>query len=269
MKRSLSKSTKNGVDDNVSEKLEKKMAPDLPVKLQPEETSQLEKTFHFEKKTQAEKKTAASPSVVVPWILNEVSECDVIDIFDPNVQMKVHAARLRDCWLAHGAQFPLEFARGLLQVLQGFNQDYGKCSGKRKRLACFLTTLFDKDNSPIYIRKGKEELWTLVLPELGRLELSRGKDWTSEEESRLREETACLLFEMTLHGGGGAVVKKGQQCTLCGDDMGREKSKMIIAIDDLKVKMRNVNIQAREERVKAQVKPAPWEVESTESENKD
>ncbi|GAQ87712.1 hypothetical protein KFL_003720030 [Klebsormidium nitens] len=242
MKRTLSKSPKQ---DNVPEKLEKDMAPDLPVKVQPEETSQLEKNFHSEKTL--EKKAAASPSVVVPWILNEVSECDISELFDCRVQMKVHAARLLDCWRAHEAEFPRAFARGLLQVLQGFDQDNAGSSKKIKSLACFLVHLFDGKDSAVHIRNGKEELWTLVLPELGRIELDRGKDWTSNAESRSREETSELLTAIGNHGRTCVV----QTCALCGEQLGRHSNSLVDAAYELQNKIYKMNVQARTPRKKA------------------
>ncbi|GAQ80037.1 hypothetical protein KFL_000440380 [Klebsormidium nitens] len=204
LKRSLSRPAK---ETSTSEQLQKDMAPILE-KLRDE-------------------KSAPPPSVVVSWVLKEVSECDLSDRFDRNVQMKVHAARLLGCWREYGAHFAISFAQRLVQAVQDLGTE-GMRSEKGQRLACFLVNLLDGENgSPFHIKNGSQELWRPVLEELGQLQLTREKDWSSEAASHAREETADLLNKMVAH------ASKGRMCSLCGDIVNKQS--------DMKIEMKSLS----------------------------
>lgn len=99
----------------------------------------------------------AEPSVVVPWVLQEVAEKDYLTnvtgiklresaLMEQSVQRKLHAKRLLTCWLEYGDAFPKAFATELLSLPKCGGLEEGAddtCrQGKIDRLACFLTSLF-------------------------------------------------------------------------------------------------------------------------------
>lgn len=190
IKRTFRTSTKNEVDASEpdSQQLEKHVFPEQLQKVPSPEPVE-------EPSEKEEEPVAATPSVVVPWVVREVAEYKGKDKFEWKVHMKVHAKRLLDCWLEYEDQFPKTFAQILVRFVASLHGDYFHYE-KVPRLACFLETLFDGGDSPIHIVNNAQELWPPVLEEIGHIHLTRGKEWTSTASSRSREETTALLNSM-------------------------------------------------------------------------
>lgn len=247
IKRSLGSPGENQVDasESASQQLEKHVFPEqLRKDLSPD---------HIEEPSEKEEEpVAATPSVVIPWVLREVVENTEKDRFALNFHAKLHAKRLSDCWLEYGDQFPKDFAQTLVEFLSDLCGDRHPYA-RESRLACFLVGGY----SPLHNMNNGQELWPSVVEEICRIHLARGEEWNSTASSQSKEQTKKLLFSM-------AERHTDRTCDVCGFYDGRirrvPKSEMIIALEALRKEIQAADVPAaREERVKAQVKRAPWE----------
>lgn len=223
--------------------------------------SPLQKSAVLDEQSEQGQGQTAAPLVVIPWVLQEVAKSRVV--LHPNtpssvrierdVELKLHAARLLECWQEYGDWFPKAFAKELQGLLSGFDEAWME---KSARIACFLAPLFAaKDPAMHIVRDSHEELWPSVLAEIERSQMVRSAEWTSPAHITLRERTVHLLGYLAQH--------YQQTCNLCyttpDEQTTKNAKKMVKATEELVKEITAFNTEARAESVRNVLKPAPWE----------
>ncbi|GAQ86048.1 hypothetical protein KFL_002670080 [Klebsormidium nitens] len=215
-----------------------------------------------------------APSVVIAWVLREVAEWSGPYLWEiteeekmkRELQLAAHAARLLECWESHQKEFPEAFAEEL-SVLGGRIVFYDK---QLQQFATFLLRLFGAYRNPerkdLHIAIGSQELWPLVLAEFRRqqaafegaqpaapasyrwllgllheLDRSSPGDYCSTKSTKIVNKAVKKLEAELLKVHAKAIV------------MEREAAEL------QRAQQRAAEWAARDARVKASVKKAPWD----------
>lgn len=102
------------------------------------------------------------PSVVVPWVLNEVvTSTDPVDYYKGEGQFELQAGRLLSCWTTYGDQFPSAFAAEVCLFMQ--KTEGGQLSETIRLVASFFLQMFTSTREALHIKNGSQELWASFL----------------------------------------------------------------------------------------------------------
>ncbi|GAQ86557.1 hypothetical protein KFL_002960120 [Klebsormidium nitens] len=207
------------------------------------------------KENYEERLRTAPPSVVIPWVLDDVADSlTETDALRRGVTWEQHAARLRVCWQEYGAEFPKEFAEALTRFLETGDQI--------DQVVLFLLDIFagdaNEETVERHVTRGSKELWPLVL---GELEKSWGEaDWTSVPAAESRQRLRQLVIDLR-----GVAEKRLYSISdkLLDDNPSakRNAEKLLDAIRTLWLEVERVDREAKKVAIEATLKPAPWEVE--------
>ncbi|GAQ86558.1 hypothetical protein KFL_002960130 [Klebsormidium nitens] len=233
---------------------------------------------------------APSPSVVIPWVFQEVAESlNEMDYFRRSVMLEKHASRLRLCWQKHGAEFPKTFAAELLR-LPGTDvwetgrdpseetgpdseDDIAEENQKSVLLTFFLNTFAaeDEHTANLRIKRGSTELWRPVLEEIKRASVNKGPDWTSPKAAQFRAKVLQLMVKLEAAGESCHLWSLGYCHSYYEYERGhvtKNAIKLMGTLEEVREKIAGVErdaakvaMEAKKEPIKASLKPAPWEVD--------
>lgn len=227
----------------------------------------------------------APPSVVVPWVLQQVAESvSETDDFRRSVILEKHAARLRLCWTEYGSDFLKTFAAEVVKFpgAEFWKTEPDSADGtaglnEKSQLLTFLLNTFAAEHeytAKLRIKRGSIELWHATMGEFERVSVFKGPDWTSPEKAQIRSNTRQLLVDLEAAGATGhfwtfpsmiAQVYSYSPDTYYTSENARyllaEMRKVKEKIAGVEKDAAKVVLEAKKQPIKASLKPAPWEVD--------
>ncbi|GAQ85638.1 hypothetical protein KFL_002460140 [Klebsormidium nitens] len=195
------------------------------------------------------------PSVVVPWVLNEVVTSTESDYFKGEGHFELQASRLLSCWRAYGDQFPSAFAAEVCLFMQKAKVGQ-QLYGTIRLVACFLIQTFTSKRAAIHIKNGSQELWPSFLHGLGQRLQSACQELAPTEASLMLERVIQLLQTMK------SLTSDYAYMMLLGHDSyqhGSNVKQLVCSIGKLLRDTAGVEKELKREAAKATAKRAPWE----------